>query len=140
MFINKDKDLKVASISYGRNFVLETTDTVLDRYELSKEKGDNATILDRLYQEYLLTKYKSDNVGLQIAITKSKVEYYLHYTIEQVKDIFGDKEAQRKILFDEWWKTVTNFEQNSETLRSQFNTWFDAIYVEPIEPITTETN
>ena len=140
MFINKDKDLKVASISYGRNFVLETTDTVLDRYELSKEKGDNATILDRLYQEYLLTKYKSDNVGLQIAITKSKVEPYIHFTAEQIQTIVNDKEAERKILFDEWWKTVTNFDQNSETLRTQFKTWFDSIYIKPVEETETQTN
>jgi hypothetical protein len=140
MFINKAKDTKVSSIAYGRNYIIESTNAVLERYQLAKTQGDNATILDRLYQEYLLTKYKSDNVGLQIAITKSKVEPYIHFTAEQVKDIVNDKEAERKVLFDEWWKTVTNFEQNSETLRSQFNTWFEAIYVEPIEETETQTN
>ena len=135
LFITKPKDEKVASISYGRNFVLETVDTVLERYETSKEAGDNATILDRLYQEYLLTKYKSDNVGLQVAITKSKVEYYLHYTVEQIQEVFGSKEAQRKVLFDDFWKTVTNFDQNSETLRNQYNAWFNTKYEPPVEPV-----
>ena len=140
MFINKDKSTKVSSISYGRNYIIESTSAVLERYQLAKTQGDNATILDRLYQEYLLTKYKSDNVGLQIAITKSKVEPYIHFTAEQVKDIVNDKEAERKVLFDEFWKTVVNFEQNSETLRNQFNTWFDSIYIEPVDETETQTN
>ena len=136
MFIDKAKDTKVSSISYGRNFVLETVNTVLERYEEAKEKGDNATILDRLYHEYLLTKYKSDNVGLQIAITKSKTEPFLHYTVEQVQEISGDKEAQRKMLFDDWWKQLKSFEKDSEELRKEFNDWFEGQFVEPVEPKT----
>jgi hypothetical protein len=138
MFLDKPKDEKVSSIAYGRNYIIESIEAVLTRYETSKESGDNATILDRLYQEYLLSKYKSDNVGLQIAITKSKVEPYLHYSIEQIKDIFGAKESQRKVLFDDWWKTITNFDQTSETLINQFNTWFDGKYEEPQPEEVTE--
>ena len=141
MFIEKPKDKKVSSISYGRNYIIESTDAVLNRYETSKEAGDNSTILDRMYQEYLLTKYKSDNVGLQIAITKSKVEPYIHFTAEQIRDNFGSKESQRKILFDEWWKTLTDFNQTSDVLRGQFDAWFDNIYEPPTpteeEEITT---
>ena len=131
MFLDKAKDKKVASISYGRNYIIESINAVLTRYEEAKEKGDNATILDRLYQEYLLGKYKSDNVGLQIAITKSKVEPYIHYTVEQINEISGSKEAQKKILFDDWWKTVSSFDQTSDILKAQFNTWFKDQYEEP---------
>ena len=68
LFINKALDTKVSSIAYGRNYIIESTNAVLERYQLAKTQDDNATILDRLYQEYLLTKYKSDKVGLQIAM------------------------------------------------------------------------
>ena len=139
MFLDKDKATKVSSISYGRNYIIEPVNAILERYEGAKEQGDNATILDRLYQEYLLSKYKSDNVGLQIAIVKSKVEPYIHYNSEQIQEIFGDKEAQRKILFDEWWKTLTNFKQSSDVLKTQFDTWFNSVYEPPIEQ-ETQTN
>ena len=139
MFLDKPKDKKVSSISYGRNYIIESLNAVLERYEQAKTQGDNVTILDRLYHEYLLSKYKSDNVGLQVAITKSKVEVYIHYTVEQIQAIFGAKEAQRKVLFDDWWKTITNFDQSSETLSNQFNTWFDSKYEEPVTE-ETETN
>ena len=140
MFLDKDKATKVSSISYGRNYIIEPVNAILERYQGAKEQGDNATILDRLYQEYLLTKYKSDNVGLQIAIVKSKVEPYIHYNSEQIQEIFGDKEAQRKILFDEWWKSLNNFKQSSEVLKTQFNTWFDSVYQEPQNEQVTQTN
>ena len=128
MFLAKPKDEKISSIHYGRNYVIESMNAVLERYERAKEQGDNSTILDRLYQEYLLSKYKSDNTGLQIAITKSKVEPYIHYTAEQVQEVSGDKEAQRKQKFSDWWKTLTNFDQTSESLRNQYNTWFEEQY------------
>jgi hypothetical protein len=131
MFLDKAKDLKVSSISYGRNYIIESINAVLERYERAKEQGDNTTILDRLYQEYLLSKYKSDNVGLQVSITKSKVEPYNHFTVEQIKENVSDKEAQRKVMFNEWWKTITNFDKNSDTLKTEFNTWFDSQFIEP---------
>ena len=140
MFLDKDKATKVSSISYGRNYIIEPVNAILERYQGAKEQGDNATILDRLYQEYLLTKYKSDNVGLQIAIVKSKVEPYIHYNSEQIQEIFGDKEAQRKILFDEWWKSLNNFKQSSEVLKTQFDTWFNSVYEEPQNEQVTQTN
>ena len=131
MFLDKPKDKKVSSISYGRNFILETVNVVLERYERAKDQGDNATILDRLFQEYLLTKYKSDEVGLHIAITKSKVEPFIHLTPEQVQEIVNDKEAERKVYFDEWWKTLKSFDQTSEILSSEFDVWFESVYEEP---------
>lgn len=140
LFLDKNKETKVSSISYGRNYIIESTNAVLERYERAKEQGDNATILDRLYHEYLLTKYKSDQVGLQVAIIKSKVEPYLHYTTEQVLEIFGVKEAQRKALFNEWWKNLTTFDKDSETLINEFNTWFDSKYEEPVTVTENQTN
>lgn len=131
MFLDKPKNKKVSSISYGRNFILETVNVVLERYERAKDQGDNATILDRLFQEYLLTKYKSDEVGLHIAITKSKVEPFIHLTPEQVQDIVNDKEAERKVYFDEWWKTLKSFDQTSEILSTEFDVWFESVYEEP---------
>ena len=127
MFLDKAKDEKVSSIAYGRNYIIESLNAVLERYENAKEKGDSSTILDRLYQEYLLNKYKSDNVGLQIAIVKSKVEPYIHYTVEQVNENFGSKEAQRKVLFDEWWKTQKDFNKTVEVMTKDYDKWLTDI-------------
>jgi hypothetical protein len=139
-FTDKNKTESIASINYGRNFIIESLGTVLERYQASKAAGDNATILDKQYSEYLMTKYKSDPVGLSIAQLKSEVEPYLHYTSEQVQEIMGEEEAQKKVLFEDFWKTLLSYEQTAETLINQFNVWFEANkpQVEPTPETTTE--
>ena len=70
-------------------------------------------------------------------LVKSKVEPYLHSSVEQVQLIFGRTEAQRKILFEKWWKTLTPEQRMDATgLEENFNTWFEANRPE-LEPIIT---
>ena len=129
LFLAKNKDEKVASIHYGRNFIIESLDSVLTRYENAKEKSDNSIILDRLYHEYLLTKFSGDEVGLNLAILKSKVEPYIHYNSEQLFDLMGKKEAAKQIMFGDWWKNIdTLFDKTKEQLLSEYNTYFEAEY------------
>ena len=138
MFITKDKAVRVSSTALGRNYIIESLSAVLTRYEAAKENGDSITILDRLYQEYLLTKYKNDDVGLAIALTKSSVEVHIHYTAEQILELLGEKEAARKVMFSDFWKTVVNFDLSAEALRTQYNTYFEANYKPVVEESTTE--
>ena len=128
MFLEKDKTSSVASIHYGRNYIIESVDAVLGRYNTARASGDNTIVLDRLYQEYLLSKYRSDETGLSIAIKKSKVDYYIHYTSEQIESLLNDKEVARKVLFNEWWKTIVDFNKSSDVLRGQYDAWFEVIY------------
>ena len=134
MFLNKDKDVKVASINYGRNYIIESTDAILNRYESAKENGDNSTVLDRLYHEYLLAKFKSDEVGLDLAIKKSHVEPYLHYSAAALLETVGEKESSRKIMFGDWWKNTDTFTKSKEQLISEYNTYFEEKY----QPIAVE--
>ena len=138
MFITKDKALRVSSTALGRNYIIESLSAVLTRYEAAKEAGDSITILDRLYQEYLLTKYKNDDVGLAIALTKSAVEVHIHYTAEQVLELLGAKEAARKVMFSDFWKTVVDFDLTADKLREQYNTWFESKYAPPVEESAAE--
>jgi len=125
LFLEKDKYEKIASINYGRNFIIEPLNIVLQRYQESKAAGDNATILDRQYNEYLMSKYKSDPKGLKVALLKSAVEPYIHFNVEQVAETMGTEEAQKKILFDDYWKTVLNYDQEVETIKRNFEAWFE---------------
>jgi len=36
-------------------------------------------------------------------LIKSQVEPYLHLSVKEVNDIFGNKEAQKKMYFQSWW-------------------------------------
>jgi len=123
---NKKKDERVASIMYGRRYIIEPTDVILSKYQEAKKNGDNAVILDRLYGEYLTSKFKNDPQSLRISLIKSEVEPYLHLSYSIIKDVFGDTEAQKKGLFDEWWKTLSpdDYNKGAEQLKNEYDQWF----------------
>lgn len=128
----KAKDIPISSISYGRNYAIIPAKTILDIYEKAKEQGDNSVILDNLFEEYLLSKYKSDPLILKENQLKSKVEPYLHYTIEEVKLHFGNVESQKKILFSQWWEQTQTLDKTIDVLKKDFEKWFTSQNIEQI--------
>lgn len=125
---NKQRDERVASISYGRNFIIQPLNTILEDYERAKEKGDNSTILDKLLLEYITAKYKNDPIKLETEKKKANIEPYIHLSIDQVSNVFGQTEAQKKVLFSDWWSTLATEQilaTKKDALREQFNTWFN---------------
>jgi hypothetical protein len=142
VFVNKKKEQKVATIGYGRRFIIDTPDTLIEKYTTSKVAGENATVLDRMFNEYLVSKYKNDPEWLRIEQAKSKVEPYLHQTLKEVSDIFGRKEAQRKVFFKMWWEIneETLNLSDIESMRTKFNTDFDSQFIEPVEIVNPIIN
>jgi len=104
----KDKSEKIATITYGRNYIIQPPEFLLEQYEKSKEKLDGATILDRKITEYLTSKYKNDPSTLRIELLKKELEPYIHLTYDIVIQVYGQREAQKKGLFTDWWETLTN--------------------------------
>lgn len=115
---NKDKNLSISMIAYGRRYIIESPDTILNRYEEAKKAGDNSVILDRLFEEFLTAKYKNDPVWLRVELTKFRVQPFPHLSIEQVNTIFGQQAAGTIVLFGEFWeqadKTRTLDELNKD--------------------------
>ncbi len=128
---NKDKSVPIASISYGRRYIIEPPDVILKRYEEARENGDNTTILDRLLNEYITAKYRTDPSWLRLELLKIEIEPHIHYTVEQVKEIFGSNEAQRKMMFEKWWKTLKekDFLKSAEILQKEYIAWFNKLKI-----------
>jgi hypothetical protein len=134
----KPKDKKISSIHYGRRYIIDPPDVILGKYEQAKLAGDNNVILDRLYNEYLTARFRRDPEFLRVMLLKSSVEPYLHLSNEEVSKIFGNLEAQRKVLFQRWWNTLGTDSTNktTESLTEDFDKWFTdkAIVQQVIEP------
>lgn len=141
----KPKDERIAHINYGRNYIINPPNVILEQYESAKLSGDNNVILDRLLNEYYTAKHSNDPQLLRVILLKSNVEPYTHLSYDQVNLFFGKIETQRKVMFEDWWGTLTinDFSKTSETLKKEFNTWFEQQIktIEPDEPIIpTEPN
>ena len=130
---SKEKDDKRISVKYGRNYVIEPSDTILSRYEEAKGKQENDVVLDELFKQYLQSTYRTSPVELSINLLKSQIEPYLHQNLKDVVDVFGVIEGQRKILFGKWWDTlrVKEYEKGKIALEKEFNIWFEQNKIEP---------
>lgn len=134
LFPTKNKEENVSSIHYGRNYIIQPPEFLLQEYHKSKEAQDGVTILDRKLGEYLTAKYKNDPTALRIELLKSKLEPFVHYTVDMVKDIFGNEAAQKKMLFGDWWETLTfeAFEKKTDQkLEAEMNAFFKERLTEP---------
>jgi len=59
-------------------------------------------------------------------LLKSSVEPYIHLNLEQIVKIFGVIEAQKKVLFEDWWSMITSNDKgkSSQDLVKEFEQWF----------------
>ena len=120
----KKKEEVLYSITYGRRYILESPDVILDRYQKSKDKGDNNTILDKILEEYILSKYKRDPKMQSIMLKKANIEPYVHIDIITVSKIFGNEQAQKKVLFQKFWETADT-SKTTEQLNVEFLNYFN---------------
>ena len=125
--IGKKKDENKIVISYGRDYVIEPRDTILKRYTEAKQSQESDVILDELFKQYLQATYRTNPVELDINMKKAEVEPYVHQSLSDVNEIFGTEEAQRKVLFGQWWGGLKkdDYKKDRETLIAEYETWFN---------------
>lgn len=119
--LTKPREKEVVQINYGRNYIIESPDVLLAKYADAKAKGVSTVVLDRLLGEYITSKYKTNPNALNENLKKLKIEPYVHYTVNEVFDIMGQLEAQKKMLFAEWWSTDANPNEDIDILTEKFN-------------------
>jgi len=120
----KPKNESKITINLGRRYIIESYDVLLERYEKSVAANTNTTILDKQFVEYLGAKYRNNPIDLQANLVKAIIEPYLHLDLQNVLAIFGNEEAQRKVLFQKFWQTVVTF-NDAAKIEKDFETWFE---------------
>lgn len=120
-----DKSESKITINLGRRYIIESYDVLLERYEKSVSAEENNVVLDKLFSEYLGAKYRNNPIDLQINLLKARIEPYLHLPLSKVSTIFGNEEAQRKVLFQKWWNGLKDFSKEEAVLLADFNSWFE---------------
>jgi hypothetical protein len=126
-FLSKDKKQSIATIIYGRNYIIDTPDVIYERYEKAKLSGQNNTILDRYLAEIITVKYKNDLKELNEELYKSAIEPYVHITLGDCFNFFGQRESQKKVYFKQWWSDNKEkiLLQEKALSRAQFESDFE---------------
>ena len=139
IFPSKRKDKKISNKNYGRRFIIDPPDVILEKYEKAKREEDNDVIKDRLFNELLTSRFKRDPEFLRTELLKAATDIYLHLGIDQTEKTFGVIEAQRKALHGTWWKTldISDLDKSADKLIEQFNKWF--VEQQPEGEVNAET-
>ena len=137
--LTKKRSESRITINLGRRYIVESYDVLLERYETSVKAEENSVVLDKLFSEYLSAKYRNNPIDLQISLLKMRIEPYLHLPLRSVLEIFGNEEAQRKVLYQKWWQTVVDYSKSEETLMEDFNSWFELNKKAVVAPTTQVT-
>jgi hypothetical protein len=134
---SKQKDLSVVSVNYGRRFIIESPDVLEQNYYKAKESGANISILDRIYLEIITQKYINDPKWLQIELKKASLEPYLHLSIQEVSEVFGQKEAYKKDYFIQWWKENSNKIDTltKESFNLNFNIYYASLQISGVSAV-----
>ncbi|MGR3221304.1 MAG: hypothetical protein ACUZ8H_16025 [Candidatus Anammoxibacter sp.] len=132
----KEKGQNVSFIFYGTGYIMETPEKLLERYSKAKADSLNNVILDRMFTEYLTSKYKNDPEWLGLELKKSEVEPYLHLALEDITKAFGVEEAQKKVFFQKWWTKnlpdIKSKQLNVESLSKSLDTDYKSITINQI--------
>lgn len=121
----KKKSEIIYNKTYGRRFIIENPDIILLKYQEAKKTSDSSTILDKLLEEFILSKYKNEHVMQSIMLKKKDIEPYVHMSFEQVNLAFGPNEAFKKELFKRFW-SICDVYKSSEILTEEFNAYVKA--------------
>lgn len=92
--------------TYGRRYIIENPDIILTKYQEAKKTSDSSTVLDKLLEEFILSKYKNDAYMQSLMLKKMRLEPYVHMTLDQVFKSFGPQEAYAKETFNKFWATA----------------------------------
>jgi hypothetical protein len=77
-----------ASISYGTEFYLFSTDELRDRYQKAKETGMSESELDALHQQIIETEYRNNPQMLQRMLILAELEPYRHLRRNEVANLY----------------------------------------------------
>lgn len=110
----------------GRNYIIQPTEYLVEQYQNAKKDNAPVTILDRMLHDVILSRFGRDPQQLRIELIKKKLEPYVHYDVLTVNQVFGATEAQKKMLFVDWWESLhyTDMQKSAEQLEVLRDTYF----------------
>lgn len=130
--LGSDKD-KIYVKTYGRRFIIESPDVLLEKYNKARESGTPITVLDKMLEEIISSKYKNDMNMRSKMHKKALVEPFVHYSIKEIFDIFGAEKAEKKTMFSYWWEKIADHNRKVVELKEDYNSYFNENKSQPIE-------
>jgi len=106
-YLTTSYDANATSINWGRRYMMEPIDKVLENYVEAKDKGAPKVSLDHLLIQYYQSAFMNDAQTLSIMLKGMRIEPFVHKTDEEILALrVAEKDYINKIYFNEWWVTL----------------------------------
>jgi hypothetical protein len=96
-------------ITYGRDYILNTPEQILEVYHAMKKNGDPVSTLNEMMVKYIKSLYKGSPQKQAVELKKYNVEPFPHMGIKEVEaSIYvSDLDKKRARYYVEWAKTIS---------------------------------
>jgi len=95
-------------VRYGRRYMIESPDVIMDRYLKAKEKKVSDITLNLFMEQYYTSEFQNDELLLNYYLKLLNVEPYPHNSIEEVVSMqLSIDEMNAKRYYPEWIKTIS---------------------------------
>jgi hypothetical protein len=110
-----------SAVHYGRRYMQEGPDALLEKYKLAKKEGLAVPVLDDLLIQYYEAEFVSNPLKIAVMTKLMQVEPFVHNTPTQVQSFnLSDDEYKAKLFFGDWLKAQNKavlYSATSEELR-----------------------
>ena len=103
------------TVTYGRRYMVETSDQIFDKYTKAKKEGADYTTLDLLLEQYYESEFRKNDVLREYYLKLIKVDPYVHFSITQVLGMdISQSIKSLKVCYPQW-KILTPLDQVIES-------------------------
>lgn len=104
-----ESSYKGSEINLGRRYLIETPDVIWDKYQSSKNKGANVSVLNNLYFQYIDSEYSGDEMMRRKLYLQFSLEPLPHMTLQQAQPILVDPvEYAKKMYIGDFFLTLND--------------------------------
>lgn len=124
-----------SSITYGRNYILESAQDLRDAYYDARDNGMSDLLLDDLLEKVIRCEYATDNNRMQYFLKLLEVEPFPHLVKDDAKGLIPRPEDwQAEIYFRQWARTLdqqTVLMTTVEELQTQLEAFVKGLDIQP---------
>ena len=108
MFLFAEQEPSV-SITYGRDYILNTPEQILEVYHEMKKNGDPVSTLNEMMIKYIKSLYKGSPQKQAVELKKFTVEPFPHMSTKDIESsaFVSELDKKRTRYYVEWAKTVS---------------------------------
>lgn len=114
-----------SGVNYGRRFIIETPDKILERYNSARTSGSPEAVLNYLLIQFYQAEFENDEISMQKYLKLMKIEPFVHFDVNLLKSIqITNFEMNKKLYFSQWMQTLSDNEiitTDSNTLQQSLN-------------------